>query len=284
MHRPAAVRTRPLALVGVLYDRDHPCAVLILPTPWLRVGPPREQDEVDPFDILGSPQVAGESGSSMSLPEIPSAESRRSRQMCASGLYVSMASRTLMGRQCCQAPLAEARERPPKSIVRCPNLAVSPTCATVPCAECALGQGLAGLSRWGSLKVPSLAKPAISRRRRTYPLGGLSINWSSRCRSDTHIGHNDSAHRQVRLRHTSSTDRSKHRASTRRTLRGPWLVATTPRERHPTACRPDSTTTRSPVSTSPSNPDDVQSQQGRPTGPSENSRSCRDGRVQPNAA
>jgi hypothetical protein len=49
---------------------------------------------------------------------------------------------------------------------------------------------------------------------------------------------------QVRLRHTTSTGRPIHGASTSRTVRRPWLWAITPQTRQPSCRGDDSTTTR----------------------------------------
>jgi hypothetical protein len=55
---------------------------------------------------------------------------------------------------------------------------------------------------------------------------GAATWWA--CSVNTFVGHDGSSQRQVRLRQISRTGRSKHGASTRCTLRRPWLSAITP--------------------------------------------------------
>ncbi len=66
---------------------------------------------------------------------------------------------------------------------------------------------------------------------------------SSSCSVNTFLGQAGSSQRQVRLRHTSFTGRSKQGASTSTTSRRPWLCAITPQVLQPIGAAADSTAT-----------------------------------------
>jgi hypothetical protein len=77
----------------------------------------------------------------------------------------------------------------------------------------------------------------------------------SSCSVNAPTGHEGSPQRQVRLRHTNFTGRSKHGASTSTTSRRPWLWATTPHDRQPIGAGGGSTlTVNMPASSSRSTP------------------------------
>jgi len=68
---------------------------------------------------------------------------------------------------------------------------------------------------------------------------------SGSCSVNAFVGHDGSSHRQIRLRHTSFTGRSRHGASASTTSRRPWLPAITPQEVQPIGAGDDSTPTLS---------------------------------------
>lgn len=91
---------------------------------------------------------------------------------------------------------------------------------------------------------------------------------SASCSVKTLVGHDNSSQRQVRLRHTNWTGRSKHGASTSVTSRRPWLYAITPHIGQPITAGGDSTCTVSSP-TSPSNTTHVTCRPPRPTSTSQ---------------
>ncbi len=101
-------------------------------------------------------------------------------------------------------------------------------------------------ARDGVARSPTSTPACVSNARGRAMVSSCSVNAPA--------GQSGSTHRQVRLRHLSSTGRPKHGVSISRTSRRPWLRITTPQTRQPSTRAGDSTSTRKTAPRWPSPP------------------------------